>query len=225
MANMYILIKVHKKNFPGRAVVSQVDDPTYKICKELTRILKPISESGRSYIKNTYDLKEMLKEVNLDGDCLMASLDIVGLYPSIPLKKTLEVIREKLEADDTLSSRTDWKVDNIMKLLEISMHTCFKTLDGKIWVQTDVPYWKINIWRDCRDFHMNWFEETFVFSEENDFKPIFWKRMRYTIFLVWKKGDPETNRKLGSDELDRFLWKLNVLKKELRLLWRERRME
>ena len=46
MANMYILIKVHKKNFPGRAVVSQVDDPTYKICKELTKILKPISESG-----------------------------------------------------------------------------------------------------------------------------------------------------------------------------------
>ena len=66
-------------------MVSQVDDPTYKICKELTRILKPISKSGRSYIKHTYDLKEMLKEVKLDGDCLMASLDIVGLYPSIPL--------------------------------------------------------------------------------------------------------------------------------------------
>ena len=73
-------------------MVSQVDDHTYKICKELTIILKPISESGRSYIKNTCDLKEMLKEVNLDGDCLMASLDIVGHYPSIPLKKALEVI-------------------------------------------------------------------------------------------------------------------------------------
>ena len=68
-------------------MVSQVNDPTYKICKELTRILKPISESGRSYIKNTYDLKEMVNEGNLDGDCLMASLDIVGLYPSIPLFK------------------------------------------------------------------------------------------------------------------------------------------
>jgi len=67
----------------------------------------------------------------------MASLDIVGLYPSIPLKKALEVIREKLEADDTLPSRTDWKVDDIMKLLEISMETYFKTLAGKIWVQVD----------------------------------------------------------------------------------------
>ena len=31
MANIYLLIKVHKKNFPGRPVVSQVNDPTYNI--------------------------------------------------------------------------------------------------------------------------------------------------------------------------------------------------
>ena len=40
MANMYLSIKVHKDNFPGRVVVSQIDDPTYLICKELTKILK-----------------------------------------------------------------------------------------------------------------------------------------------------------------------------------------
>ena len=39
MASMALLIKVHKKNFPGRAYVSQIDDPSYYICKELTRIL------------------------------------------------------------------------------------------------------------------------------------------------------------------------------------------
>ena len=33
MASMALLIKVHKKNFPGRAYVSQIDDPSYKICK------------------------------------------------------------------------------------------------------------------------------------------------------------------------------------------------
>ena len=39
--------------------------------------------------------------------------------------------------------------------------------------------------------------------------------MRDGIFLVWKKGDLETNRKLGSDELDRFLWKLNCFEKQI----------
>ena len=117
----------------------------------------------------------MLKDVNLDEDCLMASLDIVGLYPSIPLQKAFEVIWQKLEADDTLSSRTDWNIDDIMKLLEISMGTYFKTPDGKIWVQVDgCPIGK-SISGEIAEIYMNWFEETYIFNETNDFKPIFWK--------------------------------------------------
>ena len=46
MASMALLIKVHKKNFPGRAYVSQIDDPSYKICKVLTYIINPIYEKG-----------------------------------------------------------------------------------------------------------------------------------------------------------------------------------
>ena len=41
--HLYLLIKVHKKNFPASAVVSQIDDPTYKICEVLTEILNPIA--------------------------------------------------------------------------------------------------------------------------------------------------------------------------------------
>ena len=52
LANMYLLIKVHKKNFPGRAMVNQTDDPTYKICKILTDILNPLAIQSRSYIEN-----------------------------------------------------------------------------------------------------------------------------------------------------------------------------
>ena len=44
MVLMALLVKVNKKNFPGRAYVSQIDDPSYKICKELTDILNPIDE-------------------------------------------------------------------------------------------------------------------------------------------------------------------------------------
>ena len=39
--------------------------------------------------------------------------------------------------------------------------------------------------------------------------------MRDDVFLIWKKGDPAINRKLGSDELDRFLWKLNCFEKRI----------
>ena len=69
----------------------------------------------------------------------MGSLDIIGMFPNIPVKKALEIVRdpEELENDETLSGRTKWKVDDIMKLLEISIETYFKTLDGKIYFQRD----------------------------------------------------------------------------------------
>ena len=208
LANIYMLIKVHKKNFPGRAVVSQIDDPTYNICKELTKILQPISSAGKSYIKNTYALKAMLSDINLDKDCLMASLDIVGLYPSVPVKKALEIVRKKLEEDETLQSRTEWKVDDIMTLLEISLethdHVHFKTLDGKIWTQTDGCLIGKSISGEIAEIYMDWFEKNYVFTEQNDFQIIFWKRMRDDVFLIWKKGAADLNRHMGSNDLDRL---------------------
>ena len=42
----------------------------------------------------------------------MGSLDIIGMFPNIPVKKALEVVREELENDETLSGRTKWKVDD-----------------------------------------------------------------------------------------------------------------
>jgi len=134
---MALLIKVHKKNFPGRAYVSQIDDPSYKICAELTKILNPIDEKGESFIKDTYHFKEMLESVKVLDEYTIGALDIVGMFPNVPVKKTLEVVREELQKDDTLKSRTDWEIDDIMKLLEFSIETYFKTIDGKIYFQRD----------------------------------------------------------------------------------------
>ena len=33
--------------------------------------------------------------------------------------------------------------------------------------------------------------------------------MRDDVFLIWKKGDADVNEQMGSDDLDRYLWKLN----------------
>ena len=34
----------------------------------------------------------------------MGTLDIVGMFPNVPVKQTLQVTRDKLEKDETLSS-------------------------------------------------------------------------------------------------------------------------
>ena len=70
------------------------------------------------------------------------------------MKKALEVVREELKNDETLSGRTKWKVDDIMKLLQISIETYFKTLDGKIYFQRDgLPIGKIYLQTTCGHLH------------------------------------------------------------------------
>ena len=196
---MYLLIKVHKDNFPGRAVVSQIDNPTYLICKELTRILNPLDEAGDSFIKDSFHLKDMLRDIEIDEFCRLASLDIKSLYPKVPVKKALECTREALEADSTLKDRTHWDIDDIIKLLEICIETHFKTIDGYIYTQTDgMPIGK-SISGPIAGIYLHWFERTYIFNDTCEFKPHFWKRMRDDILIVWKQGD---------SEFDRFYWYL-----------------
>jgi hypothetical protein len=74
----------------------------------------------------------MLSDINLDEDCLMTSLNIIDMYPSIPVRKALEIVWRKMVDDETLQIRTDWQVDGVMALLQMSLETHFKTLDRKI---------------------------------------------------------------------------------------------
>ena len=92
LGHMYLLIKIHKKNFPGRAVVSQIDDPTYKVCEILTGILNPLAQKGESFIENSYELKKHLSLLKIDERDIQASLDVIALYPSIPIEKALECV-------------------------------------------------------------------------------------------------------------------------------------
>ena len=71
----------------------------------------------------------MLKGVRLSKNSRLVSCDVKAMYPSIPVKK--------LEEDETLSERTPWSPAQIVELLEICLETHFKTIDGRIFTQSD----------------------------------------------------------------------------------------
>ena len=54
----------------------------------------------------------MLRDIEIDEFCHLASLDINSLYPKVPVKKALECTHEALEADLTLKDGTDWAIDD-----------------------------------------------------------------------------------------------------------------
>ena len=53
------------------------------------------------------------------------------------MRKTLEVVRERLRYDETLESRTPFKADKVTELLEICLTSTYFTFQGKNYHFTD----------------------------------------------------------------------------------------
>ena len=55
----------------------------------------------------THHFKEMLAGVAIIEGNVVGSLDMVGMSPNVPIKKTLAVVNEELRNDESVGLRTD----------------------------------------------------------------------------------------------------------------------
>ncbi len=62
------------------------------------------------------ELVEVLSSTALEEDDVMVSFDVTALFTSVQVDRRLEVTRNLLLQDDTLSSRTSLSVEHVIKL-------------------------------------------------------------------------------------------------------------
>ena len=100
LGKLYLLPKIHKclANVPGRPVISNCATPTEKASEFLDHHLNPVMQKGKSYIKDSGDFINKIKELQSipDGAILVTS-DVVGLYPSIPHEAGLKALKDALD--------------------------------------------------------------------------------------------------------------------------------
>ena len=94
--------------------------------------------NGRSFIKDSYSLREKLKQLDVEDHLIQVSYDIRQLYPSVPVQDCINITRLELNNDKTLKDRTKWKPSQIVNLLNICIEeTHVFDYRGNIWTQTD----------------------------------------------------------------------------------------
>ena len=96
---LYLLPKIHKRLFdvPGRPVISNCGTPTEKCSEFLDHHLKKVMQKGCSYIKDSSDLiKKINNLVSIPENIILVTVDVVGLYPSIPHEVGLRALRKAL---------------------------------------------------------------------------------------------------------------------------------
>ena len=99
LGRFYLLPKIHKglSSVNGRPFISNCGTMTEHISEFLDHHLAPLVSFIRSYIKDTNHFLARLSEIgSIPEGAFLCTVDVVGLYPSIPHTEGLSAIREAL---------------------------------------------------------------------------------------------------------------------------------
>ena len=93
-----MLPKIHKRlfNVPGRSVVSNTNYHTRNISSFLDYHLQPLLQKVKSYVKDTNDFLRKIRDLNnVPENAILCTIDVVGLYPSIPHEEGLATLKKR----------------------------------------------------------------------------------------------------------------------------------
>lgn len=104
---IYALPKIHKSNVPLRPISSYVNSVGYSLATLLIPVFASLE--NKYNIKNSFELKEKLKNIKIEEDEIIISLDVISLFPNIPvnfvineIKTEWNIIRDKTNIPNKL---------------------------------------------------------------------------------------------------------------------------
>jgi hypothetical protein len=110
------LPKIHKKDIPIRPVINNKLAPAHKLAKFIEQTIRQhINIHTETYIKNTTDLVNKIKDTIIPHNSTLASFDITNLYTNIPVPQTLSILKNQLQHNNLQEEY----IMEIMKALNI----------------------------------------------------------------------------------------------------------
>ena len=183
---MYLLPKIHKRlyNVPGKPVISNCGTPTEKVSEFLDHHLKPVMQEGESYIKDTGDFINKIKNINaIPENAILVTADVVGLYPSIPHQAGLEALREALDKRKTHKVPTG----KLVKMAEFVLKNNYFQFSDKVYQQISGTAIGTKFAPPYTCIFMDQVESKFLHTQK--FQPLVWFRYIDEIFFIWTHGE------------------------------------
>ena len=109
--------------------MSAIGSPTYELSKYLANILSPL-QNNKYTVKNSASFVEKIRTLSVDPDEILVSFDVVSLFTCIPTHLAIEVVKERLDSDQSLPERTNLSIQNIMTLLQFVLDNSFFVFQG-----------------------------------------------------------------------------------------------
>lgn len=132
---MYGLIKAHKENLPIRPIVNSHQSPVYNLSKFFNPFLNSLNNKNPYDIKNALQAKKHLQKIKLNNEDILISLDVISLYPNVPLDFFFEIINNKFN-DHIKPFSTIKNKNNFLEGLKLCLNNSFFQFDNKFFKQT-----------------------------------------------------------------------------------------
>ena len=207
----YMLPKIHKpmdkwtvpnKCPPGRPIVSDCGSDSYRWSELIDHCLKPLACSHPSYVKDTSDFLDKLRELKISDNALLVTCDVESLYTNIQPHKGLEAL-DKVYRNSTIGLPM---YDEVRELLEISLkHNDFQ-FDGQWYLQISGTAMGKKYAPNYANIFMANFEQEVLSKAE--LKPTVYLRYLDDIFMIWEHS---------RQELDSFLELFNSQDSSIKL--------
>ena len=185
LGKLYLLPKVHKRleNVPARPVILNCGTPTEKVSEFLDFHLKSVMQNRASYVRDSNDFKNKIKNIKIPNNALLVTADVVGLYPSIPHESGLNGLREALEQ----RSKKEIPTENLIKVAEFILKNNFFEFDSKVFQQIAGTAIGTKFAPTYACIFMDQLETKFL--ETQTFKPLVWFWYIDHIFFIWIHGE------------------------------------
>ena len=131
---LYGLPKVHKDMCPVRPILSMVGSPTHALAQWLADILKPVNDAVSSFcVPDSFQFADSIRDTDLN-DLLMVSFDISSLFTNVPVRETVDIIR------DVVSSHNipiDVPIDELCELILLCVEHVQFSFNNRLYFQED----------------------------------------------------------------------------------------
>ena len=190
-AKFYLLPKIHKNKFPppGRPIVSANECPSERISQFVDHIIQPLVPLLPSYLRDSSHLLNLLRNIKIPDNSILATLDVTSLYTNIPNKEGIHAVSKYLFRHwNAFDNPTNASICNLLHLVLTANNFEF---DNKEFLQVGGTAMGTKLAPSFANLSMGDFEDKFVYTYPK--QPFIWKRFIDDIFLIWTYSEQELN--------------------------------
>ena len=114
-------LKAHKKPLKVRLIINTKGSSYYKIAKFVSRELKPLTTSATSFIKDSEQFVNKLKNIQLQEEEKIVSFDIADMHLPLPKQEVIKEVERRILSD---SFQTKCNKETLVRLAKLHSSSC-----------------------------------------------------------------------------------------------------